>query len=167
MKKFRAILLLSFLLIPSSPLSAAQKSGVFEGSGEVVTVDPAYSRITIKHGAIKDFSADGQTEFFVESQDLLKGISTLDLVDFTIRDEKGDARIEKIIKTGVAVHEEGGLRVGEAVNDVIRATGETARFVTSPIPPASDAVGGAFEATAGSTGNAVKDARGPKVKQNF
>lgn len=136
-----------------------------EGKGEVTSVDPVYSSVTIKHGAIKGFAGDGRTEFAVVSADLLKSINKADLVDFTLVDEKGDVRIEKIVRTGQAVHEkEAGM--GKVVQDVLVGTGEVAKGITSPIEPVHQVVGAAVGATTDTTGALLNDAD-TQVKKKF
>ncbi len=151
------------VLLSASALEA--RATRFEGSGEVVTVDPPYRRITIKHGVIKDFAGAEETEFAVASTDILKGLGRRDLVDFTVADEKGNVRIEKIAKTGVAPEEEGS-KVGQVVQDVLVGTGEAAKTVTTPIAPAHDIMSGAVDATTGATGSVLENAD-TKVKTEF
>lgn len=147
MKKMVVPAVLFFLSVATVALSA-DKSRRFDGSGEVITVDPLYSRITIEHGSIKDFSGDGKSEFFVTKPELLKGVATRDLVKFSLVDEKGDVRIDKIEKTGVAPErEDDTITINKAARAVIGATGEVARGVTQPIPPAHEAMKGATDAT--------------------
>ena len=156
---------ISTLLSFAAPSFAADKtSREFEAKGQVVTVDPVYSQITIHHGAIKGFGGDTETVFYVESADLLKGLSRYDLVDFHFVDKKGDVRIDRMTKTGVASMEEPSA-LGEALHDTLSGAGEIARGITAPLPPAQEAVGGAFDATADTAGSALKDA--PEQKQNF
>lgn len=153
---------LSFL----APAQAEPKT--YKGEGEVLSVDPLYSRITIEHGAITDFAGDGETEFFVTDAKLLKNVSRRDLVEFTITEEKGEAFIDKITVVGVAEKKVEGLEVGKAVQDVLIGTGEVAKAVTSPITPANEAVTGAVDATTGATDEMVGDATFPGgVKREF
>ena len=165
MKKI--LFLAGFLLFTGSLVLAADgKIRHFDAKGEVTSVDPLYSRITIKHGAIKDFAADGDTEFVVASSDLFRGINNHDLVDFSVIEEKGEARLEKITKTGEAPLRDDRLPVGKAIQDVLVATGETAKTVTSPIAPAHEVVSGAVNATTDTTGQVLDDAS-TEVKQKF
>jgi Cu/Ag efflux protein CusF len=143
---------LSMLAVP-----ALAKDGKYEGKGEVVTVDPVYGRVTLRHGAIKGFAGDGETEFFVSSPELLRGLGRRDLIDFTVVEEKGDARIEAIEKTGVAAPEE-KAGVGRVVQDVLVGTGEVAKTVTQPIAPAHEVVSGAVGATTDATGSVLREA---------
>ena len=46
----------------------------YTSSGQVITVDPVYSQLTIRHGAIKGFAGDADTEFYAASADLIKNI---------------------------------------------------------------------------------------------
>lgn len=136
-----------------------------EAKGEVTSVDPVYSSVTIKHGAIKGFAGDGSTDFAVVSADLLKPIHKSDLVDFTLLEDKGDARIEKIVRTGQAVPEkEAG--VGKVVQDVLVGTGEIAKGITSPIEPAHQVVSGAVGVTTDATGSLLENAD-TQVKKKF
>lgn len=164
MKKTSLILVL--LLFTASQGYADQKLTRFETNGEVTSVDPLYSRITIKHPAIKGFSGDTETEFFVSSADLLKGVSKGDLVDFVITDEKGDARIEKIKKTGVAPVKDDSTSLGRAVQGALVTTGEVAKTISSPIAPAHEVISGTVGATTGATDNVLHDAA-PDVKKKF
>ena len=136
-----------------------------EAEGEVLSVDPVYSSVTIRHGAIKGFAGDGQTDFAVTSSELLKSINKGDLVSFTLLENKGDVRIEKITRTGQAVHEkETGM--GKVVQDVLVGTGEVAKGITSPIEPAHQVVSGAVGATTDATGSLLDDAD-TQVKKKF
>ncbi len=147
MKRTIVPVTLLLLLIATVALSA-DKTNHFDGKGEVLSVDPLYSRITIEHAAIKGFSSEGKSEFFVVKPDLLKGISTRDLVSFSMVDEKGDVRIDKIERTGVAVeHGDGTIKINEAARAVIGATGEVARGITQPITPVNEGVKSATGAT--------------------
>lgn len=161
MKRISLFLLLLALLV--SPAHA--KTRTFEGSGEVLSADPAFQRVIIKHGPIKGFSPADVTEFRVEDPALLKEVGTGSLADFTIVEESGGTRISKIVKTGQAPPKETGLKVGQAVQDVLVATGKTAEFVTSPIPPAQEAVGGAFDAATGATGELLNDKEIPARRE--
>ncbi len=148
--------------VQSSSFAAVKR---IEAKGEVSSVDPVYSSVTIKHGAIKGFAGDGSTDFTVVSADLLKSINKSDLVDFTIVDDRGDVRIEKIVRTGQAVHQkEPGM--GKVVQDVLVGTGEVAKGITSPIEPAHQLVSGTVDATTGATGSVLNDADN-KVKTEF
>ena len=148
--------------VQSSSFAAVKR---IEAKGEVTSVDPVYSSLTIKHGVIKGFAGDGSTDFAVVSSDLLKSIHTGDLVDFTIVDDKGDVRVEKVIRTGQAVHEkEPGM--GRVVQDVLVGTGEVAKGITSPIEPAHQVVSGAVGATTDATGSLLDDAD-TQVKKKF
>ena len=149
---FSVISLLSLVL----PAYAASKSGDFHGNGEVITVDPVYSQVTIRHGAIKDLSGDATTDFYVASPDMLKNIQKGDLVDFDLKDDKGDVRIMKLTKTGVAEAESEGSPLGQTVQGVLQGTGDMVRGVTHPLPLASE-VGNAVGDTTEATGDALKD----------
>ena len=164
MKKMFFIFVLSLSMV--GVLYAALKPTHFESSGEVTSVDPLYSRITIKHPAIKGYSGDGEAEFFVSSPDLLKGISKGDLVTFSIADEKGDTWIDKISKTGVAPVKDESTPLGRAVQEVLVTTGEVAKTVSSPIAPAHEVVSGAVGATTQATDSVLHDAT-PEVKKKF
>ena len=155
MKKTALLAFLSFFL--TSSLYAADAVRHFKASGEVSTVDPVYSQVTIEHHAIRGLAGSGVTEFYVSEAALLKGISTGDLVDFEITDTKGDVKIGKITKTGVAPPKEEGLPIGEAVQQTLHGTGEVLKTVTSPLPPVSEAIGGAVDATASASDPKVQD----------
>lgn len=154
-----------FVLIPSILMAASRDSRV-QGSGEVTSIDPMYGRVTIKHGPIKGFIANAESEFSVRPSDLLKDIHPRDLVDFTVVDEKGDVCIEKITKTGTAPEKDDTLPLGRVVQDTLVATGEAAKTITSPITPAHDVVSGAVGATTGATDEVLHDAS-PEVKKKF
>ena len=163
-KAYFLITLFSFLAVPAA--FSAESVRHFSGSGEVTSVDPLYSRITIQHSAIKDFAGDTETEFVVVSADLLKNISKNDLVDFEFTDNKGDVKIEKITRTGQAPPKQEGIPVGKAVQDVLVGTGEVVKGVTQPITPVHDAAGSTLDATTGATGSVLNDAN-PDVKKKF
>ena len=136
MKKTAIFAFLLFFLTPTM-LRAADANRSFKGSGEVRTVDPVYSQVTIEHHAIKGLAGDGVTEFYVSDPGLVKGVATSDLVEFDVSDTKGDIKITKITKTGVAPPREEGIPVGEAL-----------QAVTAPLAPVSEAIGGAAESAA-------------------
>lgn len=150
-------------------LSLAQaEPKIYKGEGEVLSVDPLYSRITIQHGAITNFAGDGETEFVVLDTKILKEVSRRDLVEFTITEEKGEAFIDKITVVGVAEKKVEGLEVGKAVQDVLMGTGEVAKAVTSPIPAANEAVSGAVTSTTDAAGSVLEDATFPGgVKKEY
>ena len=164
MKKVFFVFVLSLFM--AGVLCAAPKPTHFESSGEVTSVDPLYGRITIKHPAIKGFSGDGEAEFLVSSPGLLKGISKGDLVTFSITDEKGDARIEKILKTGVAPMKDESTPLGRVVQEVLVTTGEVAKTVSSPIAPAHEVVSGTVGAATQATDSVLHDAT-PEIKKKF
>lgn len=152
-KALKLIFIFSFLTV-SAALAAEPNT---ELKGTVLDVDPIAGRIELK----------GQGEYFVTDNSILKNISRNDIVTAVVVVDKGDARIQSITKTGVASPESEGLPVGEAVQGVLNATGETAKFVTSPIQPVHDTAGEGVSAVTGGTGELVKDAKGPAVKQDF
>lgn len=152
---FLALFLVFFMLHQTLAFSAGSKHS--KASGEVTDVDSISGRVTLKdHG-----------EYFVADAALLKNINRNDLVDVDIVEENGEARIHRIEKTGEAPHEEESLPVGKAVQGVLQATGQTAKFITSPIAPVHDTAGEAAGAVTESAGDMVKDAKGPEVKQKF
>ena len=166
MKKAPFCLLFLSLFISIPTHAADPKTHEFHGSGEVVTVDPLYSRITIDSGAIKGFSGGGQNEFVVSSPELLKGLSARDLVEFDISDSSGEAKIEKITKTGEAPEKDEGTPIGKAVQEVLTGTGQAVKTVTTPITPVGAAVGEVVGSTTEATGNLVGDAKSD-VKRKF
>ena len=165
MKKALIFSLISFLLFCHSSFAANSKVEQFHGSGEVLTVDPVYSQVTIRHDAIKDFAADSDTEFFVSSPELLKNIRTGDLVDFDFADNQGDVKINKIQKTGEASPKNDNMPLGQAVNDVLHGVGDVVKEVTQPIPPVHEVDKGATGVT-DAGGDALTGAS-PEVKNKF
>ncbi len=157
MKKVYAILVLFSLVFVSSAFCAAQKEKSIEASGEVTSVDPMYSRVSIKHAAIKGFAGDGETEFVVASSDMLKNVSRRDLVNFVIVDKSGEVTIENIKRTGQASIVEEKTPLGTAVRDVLSATGDVARTVTTPITPVHDVVSGTMGATEDTTNSVLNE----------
>ncbi len=137
----------------------------FSASGQVITVDPVYSQVTIRHGAIKDFAGDADTEFYTASGDLLKNIQKDDLVDFEFTDTKGDVKIDKLTKTGVALPV-AEKTLGAGVQEVLEGAGDVVKGVTSPIAPAHEVAGGVMDATTGATSNVLTDAS-PEQKTKF
>jgi Cu/Ag efflux protein CusF len=166
MKKTVFFLVSLFLLSSASGVFADSKKTEFKTGGEVVSVDPLYGRITLKHKAIQGFAGEGETEFFVSSNELLKGLSKRDLVDFTVIEKRGDTKVTEIKKTGTAPEADNRLLVGKAVQDVLVATGEVAKTVSSPIEPAHQVVSGTVGATTEMTGSVLNDAS-PEVKKKF
>ncbi len=162
------LILISAVTLHDSPFFAAEDIKRYQGTGEVLSVDPLYGQITIKHGEIKGFVAGGdETVFFVSSKDLLKMIHKQDFVDFSIVEVKGDARIDRITKTGVAPDRKEGIPMGEAVQGVLTATGEMAKAITAPIEPAHEVVSGTTDATTNTTGAVLDEATFPKTKKKF
>ncbi len=167
MKKMLVLALFFLVVFIASAFAAEQKNTRFEASGEVVSSDPLYGRVTIKHGAIKGLSGDAETEFFVTSPELLKAINKRDLVDFVIVDEKGETRIEKLTKTGQAPIREERSELGKALQGALVSTGEAAKTVSSPVMPVHEVVSGAVGATTDTTGAVLEDAEIPEVKRKF
>ena len=160
------LLVLALLCLPVIAVAMESKEKRFTGSGEVVTVDPLYSRITIETGAIKGYSGGGKNEFVVSSQSLLKDLSAHDLVTFEIAEVKGEATIDKITKTGVAPEKDQSTPIGKVAQDVLTGTGQVVKAVTSPIPPVHDTLGEAVGATTEGVGNAVSDVKSD-VKKDY
>ena len=157
MKKaaFYFLILSCFISIPSY----AKESKVYQGSGEVITTDPLYSRVTLETGSIKDLSAPGTNEFIVSSPDLLKNLSAHDLVNFEITGSKADAVITKIEKTGIAPEKDTRSLLGKTAQDVLTGTGQAVKTVTTPITPIGAAVGEVVGSTTEATGNVVGEAK--------
>ena len=150
-----ALICASLILTPNAFAEAKH----FEGKGEVTSVDPLYSRISIKHGAIKGFAGDSTTDFPVASTKLIENLSNRDLVEFSLTDNRGDVQIDKITKVGVAEKvEESSL--GKIAQDVLVGTGEVAKGVTQPIQPVHEVVSGAVGATTGATGTVLEGSDG-------
>ena len=160
---FYFLFLSFFISLPSH--AAESQARQFHGSGEVITVDPVYSQVTIQHQAIKGFSGDRESEFFVQSPDMLKNIQKGDLVEFDLTDNKGDVKIEKIQKTGVAQPKNEGTPLGQAVQGVLEGTGNVVKTVTEPIAPVHEVAKGATSVT-DAAGEALKD-DAPEVKNKF
>ena len=167
MKKTVLLLIITFAGFTSAALFAAENVKRFEGRGEVTSADPLYGRVTIKHGLIKGFVGGEETEFFLASPGLLKGINKRDLVDFTVAETNGDTRLEKITKTGEAPPKEENQAVNNAVRDILTATGEAAKTVASPIAPAHEVVSGGVDATTGTTDAVLDNATLPETKKKF
>lgn len=166
MKHLKSILFLFLAVLTyltCHEAKAAEKK--FEGKGEVVSVDPMYKRITIKHGAIKNFEGDGETEFFVKSEKELKDLARYDLVDFTIAENKGDTRIESLKKTGVAEQPQEGFQIGEAAQGALESTAGAVKTITSPIPPVNTVASAAVDGTTNATGAVLEEA--PDLKKKF
>ena len=162
-------ILLSIILVPALclPVLSFNNTATYEADGEVLGVDALAGRVQIRHAIIKGFSEPSETEFFVRSGDLLKGISKRDLVHFVVEEKNANAEIVSIQVTGQAPIPSQGLEVGKAVQDVLVATGEAAKVVVSPIEPAHGAVSEVVGATTSATGAVLEDATVPDTKQNF
>ena len=166
MKKVIFYLVFSLVFISSQSFAADAKTRRFHGSGEVMTVDPLYSQLTIEHTLIKDFSGGGDGQFYVSDAAMLKNIQKGDLVEFDITDDKGDVKITKIAKVGTAPPRNDSTPVGQALQDMLQGTGEVVKGVTSPIAPAHDVAGGVMDATTDATGNVLND-KSPEAKTKF
>ena len=163
---------LFFLLLTTLYCHAANSSRQFSGKGEVITVDPVYSQITISHESIKGFAQEGETEFYVTEAGetefyvteaaILKGVTKGDLVDFELTDTKGDVKIDKIVKTGIAPPKDDGMPLGQALRDTLQGAGDVLGAVTAPIPPVSEAFHGAMASTADVADPKIEDG---KLKQ--
>ena len=166
MKKTALLLIGAIGLFSSSYLLAADKTvKTYEGKGEVVAVSPVYSRITIKHELIKNFSEAAETEFVVSSKSMIEKIRKGDLVTFRIADNHGDVTIDQLTRVGVAPEVEGGSPVGYAVRDVLTGTSQVVNGVTQPVQPANKLANSVMGATNDSTTTVLKDA--PEVKNKF
>jgi len=163
MRKGLLFSVISFVLFSMSATAADAKVREFEGKGEVVTVDPVFAQITIAHSSIKDFSGEDQTVFSVSDRTLLKDLSRGDLVEFHITDTRGDVKVDRLVKTGVATPEEDNFPIGRAVQDVLEGTGEVVKGVTTPIAPVHEVTSGVVDATTGTTGSALNDASTEKT----
>ncbi len=150
MKKTAVFAFLAFFLTlpPSHAFEAVRQ---FKASGEVRTVNPVSSQVTIEHGTIKGLAGEGVTEFYVSDVAILKDIAKSDLVDFEITDTKGDVRITHITKTGVAPPREEGIPVGEALQQTFQGVGQAAK-------------GGASETAVAGTDPRIQDG---EVKQKL
>lgn len=157
MKKVLIFSFISLFLISSHVFAAPSAAREFTASGMIITVDPVYSQVTIRHSAIKDFSGPDDTVFSVADKALLKDLTRYDLVEFHITDNKGDVQIDRLAKTGVASPED-NYPLGRAVQDVLEGTGEVVKGVTTPIAPVHEAASGVVDATTGTTGEALNDA---------
>jgi hypothetical protein len=160
MKKVYALGVLALLFLGVWAFSAQHELERIEADGEVMEVDPLHSVILIEYKGV-------DTQFDVVSKDLLKDLSKRDLVHFTFAQDKNRQVIEKIVKTGEAPPKEEKLEIGKAVQDVIVGAGETAKFVTSPVPPVQEAIGGAVGATTDTTGAVLEDVSAPEAKTKF
>lgn len=160
----------SFFLILAAAIlvlhpQAVQAAGTFEGEGVVESADPLYQRITIRHGGIKGFAGEGTTEFTVADASLIRNLSRRDLVKFTVNDQKNDTMITAIEKTGVEPPAEPS-KLGQIVHETLVVTGDVAKGITQPLPPAHEVVSGAVGATTDATG-AVLDNAAPDSKSQF
>lgn len=164
MKKILNVYLVVFSLFLNFSAFAETKEVL--GKGEVVSSDPLYNRITIKHDVIKDLGAAGENEYNA-SAEIIRNLSRRDLVDFTANvDSAGTVEITKIEKTGEAPEEPSGLPVGKAVQGALEATAGAAQAVTSPLPPAHEVVSATTDATTNATGAVLDDAT-TEVKSKF
>ena len=156
---------LFLILFIAWPAHGAETVRQFHGRGEVLSVDAVYSQVTIHHKAIKDFSGDRDSDLFVNSPDMLKNIQKGDLVEFDLTDTKGDVKISKIEKTGVAPPKSEGTPLGDVVHGVIQGTGNVVKGVTEPITPVHEVAKGATNVT-DAAGDALKD-KGSEVSNKF
>ena len=173
MKKniFSVVLFSIFFLVGAIhelPLHAADtKIKNYDGEGEIVNVDPALRQVTIKHGVIKGYSEEAESEFMANDGEMLRGLSRHDFVHFTLREDKGHTELDQIAKIGEVEPEKEGIQIGQAVQDVVVATGEVAKAVTSPIEPVHGAVSDAMSGTQEVTGAVLEDATFPESKKKF
>ncbi|MCG3176078.1 MAG: hypothetical protein MOGMAGMI_01017 [Candidatus Omnitrophica bacterium] len=159
----KSFLLIVTLLVGS--LSATAYAATYEGEGAVESADPLYARITIRHGNIKDFAGAGTTEFFVASPELLRNIARKDLIKFTVADDKGNVAVTAIEKTGVEPPAE-PAKLGQIIQETLQVTGDVAKGITEPLPPAHEVVSAAAGATTDATG-AVLEGAAPDAKSEF
>ncbi len=166
MKKTCLLLIAGAFFNGTVLLASIAEPKTYQGKGEVRVVSPVFSRISIKHEAIKGFSEAGETEFTVTSRDLLANLSRADAVDFEVVDISGDVKIRKITKTGIVPPADNRLPVGKAVQEVLEGTSQVVSGVTQPIEPANQVASGVMGATTNATG-AVLDEASPDVKKDF
>ncbi len=167
MRRLSTFFLLIFLFSASS-LFAADRSNAkrFTAQGEVVSVDPLYSRVTIQHDPIKGFPGGFETEFEVQSQALLKNISKSDEVLFEIEEVGGVAQIIKLERTGRSISHEDRMPLGRAAQGLLEGASSVVRTVTSPITPVNQITSAATDATTSATGAVLQDADS-EVKAKF
>jgi len=91
-------LIVAVLLAFYSPASLAQSPMV---SGQVIKVDPAAKKITIKHGPIPQLDMDeGMTMVYaVSDPNLLKAVKVGDKIRFEAKQINGQYTVTKIEKT--------------------------------------------------------------------
>lgn len=160
---FLALLTLTLATACSDALAKAK---TFNADGEVVSVDPVYSSVTVEHKAIKGFSGAGQTAFIVTDKAVLKSLTARDLIEFEITQGMGEVVIDKIRKTGVAPEKSDSLPIGKTVQGALESTAGAAKSLTEPIAPAHHVVSGTMDATTNATGAVLDDATN-EVKTKF
>ena len=161
-------LLVVFILMACVSVFASESHKAYQGSGEVLSVEPLYSRITIRHGKIKGLSGGPESDFLSVSALLLKDVEKRDLVEFTLEEDRGDLRLVKITKIGQAQPKEESSEVDDALHGVLDATNRVAQGVTAPLPPAQRLVKGTLGAASDTTEGAVDVSEGnPQVKRKF
>ena len=163
-KHFALFLIFSLLFLPQSHASDGLKK--FHGEGEVLSVDPVYSRVTIAHAPIKGLPGDSSNEFVVKSSGLLKKISPSDLVRFEIEEGVGGAEIVKLEKTGQALPKEDRMPLGQAAQQVLEGAGTVVKTVAAPIAPIGAVANATADATTNTTGSVLKDTDS-QVKHKF
>ncbi|MEI8344718.1 MAG: copper-binding protein [Candidatus Omnitrophota bacterium] len=169
MKQFSCSLisaLIALVIFGGAAHAANSEPKSYNSKGEVALVSPLFSRISIQHDAIKGFSEAGETEFVVADKNALNTIQRGDLVEFRIVDERGDVRLDKIVKTGVAPIHDDKIPVGRAVQGVIEGAGQAVSAVTAPIQPVNEVASNTMNAATGATGAVLNDAN-PEVKKDF
>jgi Cu/Ag efflux protein CusF len=167
MRELIGLFLLVFLF-SVSPASAADisRSKHFTSRGEVISVDPMYSRITLQHDPIKGFPGGFETEFEVSSQNLLKNISMSDEVTFEIEEAAGSAQIIKLERTGKKFEHNDRMPMGRAAQDLLEGASTVVKTVTSPIAPVNQLTSAATDATTSATGSVLAD-KDSEVKAKF
>src|SRR3989338_7587743 len=153
-----SLFLAFFLFAQGTHAAPVSKGARYRSNGEVTSVDGLYSRRSRAQPASRGWSGDTTPECTVRSKNLLKDIHRFDLVDFEFVDEQGEASIDQIKKTGVALPKEEGLPVGKAVQGALESAGQVAKGVTGPVTPVNEVVSAAADATTGATGSVLNEA---------
>ena len=160
MRKIQVAVIFLFVLFATvSSGYTASRDGEFSGSGAVISVDPVYARVTITHPAIKGLSGDGTTEFFATSADVLRNVETGDTVDFKITQKRGEALVTSIARTGRVEEVDDVPAINRAFQGALETTGEVAKTITQPIPPAHGVVSAAAGATTDTTGALIDESK--------
>jgi len=93
---------LCLALVGAVACSPAPARRTFALQGEVISIEPASKRVTVKHGEIKGFMAAMTMSYQVQDEKLLGGLAPGDLISATVVVSASGTYLSAIQKVGQA-----------------------------------------------------------------